>query len=87
VSGCRCVICDCSALARRGEVEPAIATACMVALAQATLRPSLDPLDRLDTLKASLCEEHRHGWARLLLRGGMGLDAVAEVEFSGRVTP
>lgn len=82
-NNCRCVICDCAALARRGEVEPAIATACMVVLCQVTLRASEYPLGRLDTLKSSLCEEHRRGWALLLLRGGMGLDSVGNVEFSG----
>lgn len=80
---CRCVICDCSALARRGDVEPAIATACMVALAQQTAAPQMDPLGRLDTLKSSLCDAHRREWALLLLRGGMGLDEVANVEFQG----
>jgi hypothetical protein len=79
-ANCRCVICDCSAIARRGDVEPAIATAMMVALAGIRLMPPSGDaaFDRLDTLKASLCEEHRRGWALLLLRGGMGLDAVAE---------
>lgn len=49
----------------------------MVALCQQTMRPVLDPLERLDTLMSTLCAEHRRGWALLLLRGGMGLDGEA----------
>ncbi len=72
---CRCVVCDCGELARRGQPEEAIAIACVVAIAGVPDGPAAD---RTATLKESLCDKHRRGYAMMLLTGAQGLELIQQ---------
>ncbi len=71
---CRCIICDCTAIARKGKAEEAVCSALIVAVSGSLLVPGAPGLQRL---KESFCVDHRQRWSGLLLKGALALDAEA----------
>ena len=76
MSDCRCVLCDCTAVAHKGKAEEAIASALIIAVSGTVLVPDA-PDERLQRLKSSFCADHRQRWPFLILAGALALDSEA----------